>query len=412
MVDVPRTTAEFLVTALPEVRTWPARPGASDLAALPGCPALYLLSDAHAAPVQLATTQSLKRVLVARLTDPLHRPRRADLTEVARGVRWRRLSTPFEGRWWYYRVARALYPQEYRRLISFGPAWFLHVDWDCPVPELRVTEQVWGPPGQFVGPWPTQRAARETLEGLWDLFDLCRYPEQVRKTPQGARCAYAEMGRCDAPCDGSVPLAAYVARCRAAWRFVTGGCGEWTDLATERMKRAAAVQKYELAAQLRQQIQLAEAWRVQWAPHVQPAERMHCLLAFPATRRRACKLFHFRRGDVREGPVLAARQVESGAVAWLRAQLAEPAPEPPSTVRMEQTWLLAHLLYGSERKSALLVPLSGSGMPPELEGLLIDWMARMGLQQHPAPPEGGQTPTPERAPAVPPADTQDQNSTR
>ncbi len=378
MAEPLRIAAESVAAALPEVRTWPARPGPSELDILPGCAALYLLIDIHAAPILLATTQALKRVLMSRLADPAQRPRKTDLAEITRGVRWRPLATPFEGRWWYYRLARELYPQQYRRMVGFGPAWFLHVDWDAAVPELRVSNQVWCVPGRFVGPWPTQHAARETLEGLWDLFDLCRYPDQVRQAPHGTRCAYAEMGRCDAPCDGSVPLAAYAERCRAAWRFLNGGSGEWIERATARMKEAAAVQKYELAALLRQQARFAEAWRAQWAPYIQAAEGMQYLLGFRATRRQAVKLLLFRAGGLTEGPVIPARRVGSDAAAWLRTQLAEPRPELLPIVRMEQTWLLGHLLYGGERETALLLALPGGELPVDLTEKVADWLVRQG----------------------------------
>jgi DNA polymerase-3 subunit epsilon len=354
--------------ALPELHVWPDRPNAADLAPLPGCPAIYVLLDAGGTPVQLATTQSLKRLLISRLTDPARlRPGQPDLAEITRGVRWRPLATAFEGRWWYYRLARTMYPQEYRRLISFGPAYFLHVDWDHPVPELRVTERVFGLSGQFVGPWPSHKACQEALEGLWDLFDLCRYPEQVRKTPHGTRCAYAEMGRCDAPCDGSVPLAAYAARCRAAWRFATGGVEEWLEQAEARMRRSAAHQQFELAGQIKQQLRFAHAWQTEWAPHLRTAEGLNYFIALPVTRRRAWKLLAFRGGDLADGPIVPERSLGRDAVAWLAQQMASAPTELPAALRMEQAWLLSHLFFSRERESAVIVPLATATPPTELE---------------------------------------------
>jgi excinuclease UvrABC nuclease subunit len=376
--------SDSVAAALPEVRSWPARPTLGDLEALPSGPAVYLLANADCVPVLLATTQSLRRVLVSRLGPEAHRPRKADLAEVTRNLRWRALATAFEGRWWYYRLARELYPQRYRRMVSFGPAWFLNVDWDAPVPEIRVSNQVWCAGGQFVGPWPSQHSARETLEGLVDLFDLCRDPDQLRRVPRGTRCAYAELGRCDAPCDGSAPLPAYAERCRAAWRFACGGYDEWIGQATGRMKQAAAVQKYELAALLRQQVLFAEAWRDHWSPKVQPAEHMRYLLGLRATRRQAVKLFLFRAGDLTDGPLLPARRVTSEAAAWLRGALAR-TPDLPAVVRMEQTWLFSHFLYGSELDSALLMRVPGADVPADLENQVQSWTAHLSARLKSAP---------------------------
>ena len=139
----------LVLEALPEELTWTGRPQEADLASLPGCPAVYLLVAPQDVPVQLATTQHLRRLAMSRLVDREGARRgKADLAEIVRGIRWREVYSAFEGRWWYYRLARRMYPKQYRRLISFGPAWFLEVDWREKVPEVRVTERVWQSAGQ------------------------------------------------------------------------------------------------------------------------------------------------------------------------------------------------------------------------------------------------------------------------
>ncbi len=400
---------DSLAAAMPQKHTWTGRPLRVDLTSLPGGPALYLLIDEQGTPVQLATTQSLRRALVARLTVDEAGPARADLAAVTRGVRWRNLSCAFEGRWWYWRVARVLHPRDYRQRISFGPAWFLHVDWAQGVPELRVTESVWRAPGEYVGPWRVLKEAQEALEGLRDLFDLCRYPEQVRKAPQGKRCVYAEMRRCDAPCDGSVPLSAYVDRCRAAWAFARDGPATWLAAASGRMRAAAASRAYELAGQIKQQIGFAESWARRWGCDVGPVEELNRVIALPVTRRRAWKVFTLRSGVLSEGPIVAERRFAAEAAAWVvgertaRSALEEGAGAAPThhhsvaesssrgawprvqpaanegesdpLVRMETTWLVAQLMFNRQRERAVMVPLMQQARS-ELEAQLREALGR------------------------------------
>jgi len=332
----------------------------SDLAALPGSPAVYLLLDADRRPVQLATTQHLRRAVTARLSEPPpeEKTKRADLAEIVRAVAWRAVACAFEARWCYWRLARQLYPQDYRERIDFGPAWFLHVDWSQPVPELRVTERIWRLPGEFIGPWPTHKSAQQALEGLWDLFDLCRYPEQVRKTPHGTRCSYAEMGRCDAPCDGSAPLAAYVERSRAAWSFAAGQAAEWIASAQQRMKDAAGALRFELAAQIKQQLAFAANWQSHLEPLVRRNSALRCLMALRVTRRRACKLFAFDRGLLVEGPVVQARTLQRHVTEWLPALAATDPSVESDIVRMEQTWLATRLFLADSRDDSAIVWLA------------------------------------------------------
>jgi DNA polymerase-3 subunit epsilon len=355
------------------VHLWAGRPSAADLAPLPNCPAVFLFVDQANNPIQLLTTQQLKRVVISRLSQPDETRRgRTDLTEIARGVRWRQVYCPFEARWWYYQLARAMHPHEYRKLVSFGPAWFLHADWRQPVPEPRVTERIWCAGGEFVGPWPTHRSCQQALEGLWDLFDLCRYPEQVRKAPRGTRCPYADMGRCDAPCDGAAPLDRYIERCRAAWRFAAGDVETWIQSAADRMRKAAAEQRYELAGQLKDQLAFAQTWRQRWAPHVHRADELNLLLMIPATRRKAWKLFLFRQGHLLDGPLLPDRKLPTEAPTWLAEALGQPATELDEAVRMEQTWLVAHFLQHKESRSAIIELLPDATAPPDLQGSLRD----------------------------------------
>ena len=376
---VPVTTSPVLssscLAALPELHTWSGRPDADTLKALPSAPAVYLLIDEQSRPVQLATTQSLRRLSTARLADAEREKRgREDLAAVARGVRWRVVGSPFEARWWYYRLAREMHAREYRKLISFGPAWFLHVNWDKPVPEIRVSERVWRDAGEFLGPWPSRRQAQAAVEGLWNLFDLCRYPEQVRKAPHGERCAYAEMGRCDAPCDGGVPLTAYVERTRAAWRFAAGAIDAWITSAEQTMRAAARELAFERAALLKEQLAFARHWRSMWSAVVRPLAEYNWLLLLPVTRRKAWKPFVLARGVLRGGAVLQDRKLAGGVCAWLAADAlvdteGNGAAES-DTVRMEQTWLVAHFLQHREADAAIRVPLPDLKAPDELEPLI------------------------------------------
>lgn len=390
---------------LPGWQRWTHPPTADDLRQLPNSPAVYLLCDAQGRSVLLATAQALRAVVASRLQTPspegppapaaapqasaqVGRPARGrarvDLAEIVRELRWRSVCCGLEARWWYYRLARQLYPREYPRMVSFGPAWFLHVDWNAPIPELGVTQQIWAIPGEFAGPWPAQAACQQALEVLWDLFDLCRYPEQVRRAPSGRRCSYADMGRCDAPCDGSVPLASYVARTRAAWQFACGAVDEWLAGARERMQAAAAGLAFERAALLRQQIALAERWRERWLGRVRPDHGLHWLLVLPVARRRARKLLAFRQGVIEDGPVVADREPLQRAVAWATEQVSAPLAEIDPLVRMEQTWLVSNWFGSREAASAVVQPLDTPAWSEQLidalVGLCHRHSARSGLR--------------------------------
>ncbi len=367
--DAPVQAVSDLAVELPELLRWSGAPSSADWSRLPSTPAVVAFLGASDQVIQLLTTQHLRRAVENRLSaaDPA-RTRRARIDSITLGVRWRVLRGPFEGRWCFYRAARRLYPGDYRQRIGFGPAWMLHVDSAAPIPDIEVSERFGCEPGEWLGFWPTHRDAQYALEDLWDRFDLCRYPAQVRRSPAGQRCAYAEMGRCDAPCDGSASLSAYASRVRAAWTFAGGQRQGWLGAARTRMAAAAAEQRYEAAAQLREMIQSAARWEAHAVGGVHAIHRLRLLLALPVTRRKAWKLFVFDRGDLSECAIVPDRVLEQRAVELLAGRLPSATSDASADakssvavtepiVRMEQTWLLAHFLGHSERARALVVPL-------------------------------------------------------
>jgi excinuclease UvrABC nuclease subunit len=345
--------AEQIVALLPEFTSWSGRPSAESLSALPGGPAVFLFVDGDARPIQLLTAQQCRKVALARLAQRSEeKTTRADVGEIARGVHWRSVHSPFEARWWHYRTARLVHPGNYRKLIGFPPAWFLHVDWDERVPDLRIVDSLWARPGRYLGPFPARAEAQAAWDLVCDVFDLCRYPAEVRKAPEGQRCAYAEMGRCDAPCDGSVPMARYEARCREAWAFLCDAGRTWLDEAPRRMASAAAELQFELAGQLKGQIDAVRRMTQRWSPYICGPDEMAYLLVVSVSRRKKWKPFLFCRGGLYDAEMAPARKLGE-AIASLPAVMRERPPESlDSVTRDEQTWLVAHYLNHRESRAA------------------------------------------------------------
>lgn len=348
-----------LETELPQLHACAAPPAEAELQALPRCAAVVLLLGAGGESIQLATTQNLQRFLISRLAAPTpEAAHRADLTAVVRFIRWREVSCPFEARWRHWRVARQLFPKNYRDRIGFGPAWFLQLEMGPLVSELRLSDRPGASDAPVLGPWPTHRSATQALEGLWDLFELCRYPEQVRRSPHGRRCAYADMGRCDAPCDGAAPLPVYEARVQDAWRFACGAIEPWLNAAEQHMRTAAEAHEFERAGLIKQQMAFADRWRAEWSGRLRRFDEWRDALLLPVSRRKAWKLFVFDRGAIVDGPVISDRKLLVEAPAWIVAQSAGLAEAPDGLTRVEQTWLMAHLLYHRDGESAIVLAVS------------------------------------------------------
>jgi len=70
-----------------------------------------------------------------------------------------------------------------------------------PPPAFTANEPDAPPDGTF---WPAG-----LIEIAEDAFDLCRYYNVLVEAPGARACAYKEMGKCPAPCDGSISMEQY-----------------------------------------------------------------------------------------------------------------------------------------------------------------------------------------------------------
>jgi hypothetical protein len=91
------------------------------------------------------------------------------------------------------------------------------------------------------------------IEDVVDWFDLCRYYNILVESPNATACAYKEMGKCPAPCDGSISMDSY--RYLVEWSLRTlVSPRELIEDATQRMKQASAELNFEAARKIKQYI--------------------------------------------------------------------------------------------------------------------------------------------------------------
>src|SRR3982751_5231714 len=94
-------------------------------------------------------------------------------------------------------------------MVGFKPAWFIQVDPTNNFPRYIKTIAPLGKRGSVIGPLEDKHAAARLMQLAEDGFDLCRYYPILVESPNAKACAYKEMGKCPAPCDGSVSMDAY-----------------------------------------------------------------------------------------------------------------------------------------------------------------------------------------------------------
>jgi len=348
--------------------------GPLDPRVLPGGRGVCALTDENDRLLLFIAAENLRRTLAHRLSPPEEGAGRIrpDLRPVARRLWWTSSHSAFETSLTYLQIARLLAPDRYRRDLAFGPVWFARV---CPTdrfPRWTADTQAFTPPTVDIGPFRDRGACRRFIELLEDLFDLCRHHEVLRQAPHGQPCAYKEMGRCPAPCDGSVSLETYRDTLRASLRFARGQSDDHLSLLEETMHRAARELRFEQAARLREQA--TRARRLLAADgrlHVSPEDFRYLVVQRGGGTTRV-KPFFVDRGAITAGQAVPLREVSRAAAAWADKMNAarQPSADVDPVTRSEGVWLVSHFLLKGDKAPGLFVHASRITTPENLAALV------------------------------------------
>lgn len=246
---------------------------------VPGRPGVAVFIDREGRTTLIAATADLRAMVKRRLglDDPGTPGRvRHTLRESTASVVVIEAGSGLEADAIYLDEARARMPDTHRVVSERWRAWFVHVDPDAAHPQWsktnlaglvapRAASSPRGgprselPPGLLIGPIADKDTAGRLIERVIDAFDLCRDHRLLVQAPRAAACAYKEMGRCPAPCDGSEPIDRYRDRTRAAAACLIDGPADPIRQTRERMSLAAGPRDFETAAALRQTLSRLES---------------------------------------------------------------------------------------------------------------------------------------------------------
>jgi hypothetical protein len=346
---------------------------------------VYLLSDADDRPVQLLCVKNLRYSLKRRLGPGEAAEgvsRRVDYRQVVRRVRWRRVDSAFEADWVYYEAARQVFPESYRGMVGFRPAWFLHVDPQAAFPRYVKTTDLSPRPGELIGPVEDKHAAARLIEMIEDAFDLCRYHNVLIQAPGGSACAYKEMGRCPAPCDGSISLEQY--RRLIEWSAsVVVDPAEMIRDQTRRMQGAAAELRFEIAGRIKAYIDRLAQFGAGPFRHIGRLANFNyvCLQHGPRPQQGDAKVFLITPGRIEQILSLVAEPTRPSDVLRTALSLSEAAGVTGvDAAGAERMGIVSHHLFSPKKAQGIFLRMDSIG-----EKALVK--AFGDLRKQSAPPE-------------------------
>ncbi len=319
---------------------------------------VYAFADARGAIVQLSSAENLRRAVAFRLypsDDPTKRPR-TDLLAITHRVWWKPTRSQFETFLEFHEIAYHLYPGRHRKMCAFGPSWFAGISLNDRFPRWLAANDPFAGESAGVGPFATRRKCEEFVKQIEDLFSLCRYHNILEQTPRGEACAYFEMQRCPAPCDGTIPFDQYRQALAGSVDFVLGA-KEPLRLHLRRQMRAASDDlDFERANRAKQDLDTAEALTTLLARVHRRVGDFRYLIVQRAGGRTKVQAFLVNQGDIQYTEPAKLKELEDVAPQWLaRAGQAAGPARVDSTFAAERIWLVSHFLQKRDRTPGLYI---------------------------------------------------------
>ncbi len=319
---------------------------------------VLLLAGQGGEPITMITAGALRSRLTTRLAEPHEQgpSRIADLRQITRTVWWKLTPSHFETDLCFLTLAGQVWPKRFASMVAVKPPWFVRVDCDEQFPHFARTRDVLGAGGQAVGPLPTSKAGDQFVQVLQDAFDLCRDIKCLRTSPNGQPCAYAQMGRCLSPCDGTIAMADYRQVVQAAARFAAGDRQPRRDELTEQMRQVAAGQKYELAGAIRTRLERIAQLDGRDYRFVAPATDFAFLLIQRGHNSRLARAFCVHGPKVADAGQLDYPLVDKQLASLVKRMQAGPGDCAADSADPWRMGLVTQYLFSGEDRRGVIIP--------------------------------------------------------
>lgn len=308
---------------------------------------VYALTGADGSVIQLSSGENLRQTIASRLdpaTDQGKRPR-ADLLQISERVWWEPSHSRFETSLKFLEIAYHLFPGKYRKMCAFGPAWFAAISMGDTFPRWSTTSDPFTGQSVSAGPFATRKKCEPLVHEIEDLFSLCRYHDILVQTPQGEACTYFEMGRCPAPCDGTIPFARYRGMLDDSIAFATGNGAALLGKFEQAMSIASQKLDFEEAGRYKEAIERAKKLAGAFRRVRHNVAEFRYLIVQRGGGRTKVKPFFVNQGEIRSGQAVRIAELDQALPEWT-SQLEQSAePDMPDLVlATERMWLVCHFL--------------------------------------------------------------------
>src|SRR5438093_912837 len=227
------------------------------LAAVPARPGVYLLKDGHGKVIYVGKAANLRNRVRTYLRGGDERSQVRFLVERLADFETLVTANDKEALILENNLIKQYRPRYNIRLKDDKSYVSVKVTVADPWPRVLVTRRIVKDGGRYFGPFASASAVRETLDTIRKVFPLRTCSDPVFRN-RSRPCIEYDIKRCLAPCVLAVDRSVYEEHLREAMLLLEGRNSEVARELRRRMEAAAAEERFEVAARLRDQLQAIE----------------------------------------------------------------------------------------------------------------------------------------------------------
>lgn len=213
---------------------------------LPHEPGVYLFRDDRGQVLYVGTSRDLRTRVRSYFTASETRSRMGEMVGLAQSVQGITCSTALEAEVRELRLIAQHKPRYNRRSRFPEKAHFVKLTRET-WPRLSLVKKVLDDDADYLGPFGSRQVAEKCLAALHETFPVRQCSDRLARHPSRSACVLAEMGRCLAPCDGSVDAATYASVVRTLRDTLLQRPDEVVEAINSRMAGLAEDQRFEEA---------------------------------------------------------------------------------------------------------------------------------------------------------------------
>jgi DNA polymerase-3 subunit epsilon len=333
-----------------------------EIAALPAAPGVYLMRNARGDTLYVGKARRLKDRVSSYFNSGIAvNAKTAELVSHVWKIDARITRSSLEAALLEAQLIRELKPPFNRMLKGAAPAYFVKLDLMDAFPRITISPRLTTRRGVLqVGPFVGRASLERSIRALSRILGLRTCAGKLVPKADFSPCIYGQMGRCTAPCNGSIGEDAYAARVGNAVAFARGRSGALTGELARARDAAARALRYEEASRLHRDLEALATFANRVARLSQVVTENNLVIVTGRGDDRAAHV-------VLSGRLALSRELDSAAardeiVAFVAANFASYRERPVVRAELEPMTIIARWLRERTPDEARLIPLHG----PEL----------------------------------------------